>query len=93
MIGGAKIAEPFLVPVVTAILLSYTLRPLVTAFERLHMRRIIGAALVIARALAVVSAIAYVIRDDFNAAVADCRRRRANCAWPRPMPRAEPKVR
>ena len=71
VIAGARIAEPFLVPVITGILLSYTLRPLVAALERLHIGRVIGAALVIVVLAGLLSAIGYVIRDDVNAAVAE----------------------
>lgn len=70
VVAGARIAEPFLVPVITGILLSYTLRPLVAALERLHVRRMIAAALVIVVLGGAVSAVWYVIRDDLNAAVA-----------------------
>ena len=71
VIAGARIAEPFLVPVVAGILLSYTLRPLVAALERLRVSRMIGAALVIVVLGGAVTAIAYVVRDDLNAAVAE----------------------
>ena len=71
VIAGARVAEPFLVPVVTGILLSYTLRPLVAALERLHIARVIGAALVIVVLAGLLSAVGYVIRDDVNAAVAE----------------------
>jgi len=71
VIAGARIAEAFLVPVVAGILLSYTLRPLVAALERLHIWRVIGAALVIVVLAGLLSAVGYVIRDDVNAAVAE----------------------
>ena len=71
LIAGARVAEPFLVPVITGILLSYTLRPLVAALERLHIARVIGAALVIVVLVGLLSAVGYVIRDDVNAAVAE----------------------
>ena len=48
VVGAAKVAEPFLVPVVAGILLSYALRPLVTALERWRVPRVAAAVLVIA---------------------------------------------
>jgi predicted PurR-regulated permease PerM len=71
VIAGARVAEPFLVPVITGILLAYTLRPLVAALERVHIGRVIGAALVIVVLAGSLSAVAYMIRDDVNAAVAE----------------------
>jgi len=37
------VAEPFLVPVSTGILLSYTLRPLVSLLERARLPRLLAA--------------------------------------------------
>lgn len=70
VIAAARIAESFLVPVVTGILLSYALRPVVSFLERWHVPRGWAAALVIAVLVALVSASGYFIRDDFEAAVA-----------------------
>jgi predicted PurR-regulated permease PerM len=70
-IAAARFAESFLVPVVTGILFSYTLRPLVTALERVHLPRILGAALVIATLFSLLSVAAWGLRDDFNAAIAE----------------------
>jgi len=49
-IAIAKIAQPFLVPVVMGILMSYTLRPLVSVLERVRVPRFVAATLVIAAA-------------------------------------------
>ena len=69
-ITAISIAEPFLVPVVAGTLLSYTLQPLVTLLERIHVPRIAGAGIVLLLLLALVSAAVYAIRDDVNDAVA-----------------------
>ena len=71
VIGAARIAEPFLVPVVAGILLSYTLRPVVTALERWHVPRMAGSIAVISLLIAVLVTVGYAIRDDVNAAVAE----------------------
>jgi predicted PurR-regulated permease PerM len=70
-VGAARIAEPFLVPVVAGILLSYALRPLVTLLERIKLPRLVAAALVMSVLVGVLSAIGYAIRDDVSAAVAE----------------------
>lgn len=70
-IAAARFAEPFLVPVVAGILISYTLRPLVSALERMRVPRVVGAALVIASLFSLLSVAAWGLRDDFNAAIAE----------------------
>ena len=70
-IGAARIAEPFLVPVVMGILFSYMLRPLVSLLERIHLPRAAAAALVIAVLVSVVGTTGYLMRDDVNGAVAE----------------------
>jgi predicted PurR-regulated permease PerM len=70
-IAAARVAEPFLVPVLAGILLSYTLRPLVSALESVHVPRIAGAALVITALVALISATVWAIRDDVNGALAE----------------------
>ncbi|MFO1312420.1 MAG: AI-2E family transporter [Burkholderiales bacterium] len=70
-IAAARFAEPFVVPVVAGILLSYALRPLVTMLERWRAPRVVAAALVTSVLVAVLSAIGYAIRDDVSAAVAE----------------------
>ena len=70
VIAAARVAQTFLVPVVAGILLSYTLRPLVSTLERLHVRRIAGATIVITVLVAIVGASVYAIRDDVNDAMA-----------------------
>jgi predicted PurR-regulated permease PerM len=70
-IAVARIAQPFLVPVVMGILLSYTLRPLVSMFERLRIPRFAAATMVIAILVALISATVYAVRDDVNDWVAE----------------------
>jgi len=70
-VGAAKIAEPFLVPVVAGILLSYALRPVVTALEGWHVPRMAASMVVISVLIALLAAVGYAIRDDVGAAVAE----------------------
>lgn len=70
-VAAAHFAEPFLVPLVTGILLSYTLRPLVSLLELAHVPRFPAAALVVAVLVALISATAYTLRDDVNDWVAE----------------------
>lgn len=70
-IAIARMAEPFLVPVVMGILLSYTLRPLVSLLERVRVPRFAAATLVIAILVSMISATGYAIRDDVNDWVAE----------------------
>ena len=71
VVAAARIAEDFFVPVVSGLLLSYALRPLVSALERIHVPRLLAAALVMSVLVGVLSAIFYAIRDDVNAAIAE----------------------
>lgn len=70
-IAIARIAEPFLVPVVMGILLSYMLRPLVALLERLRVPRFAAATLVITILVALIGATGYAVRDDVNDWVAE----------------------
>ena len=70
IVAAARIAEAFLVPVVAGILLSYTLRPLVSALERMRLPRLAATSLVMLSLVAVVSASCYAISGEFNDAMA-----------------------
>ena len=70
-IAGARVAQPFLVPIVTGILLSYTLRPLVSLLERARVPRFPAAALIVAALISLIAATAYTMRDDLNHWVAE----------------------
>lgn len=65
-VAFARIAQPFLVPVVMGILLSYMLRPLVSMLERVRVPRFAAATLVIAILVSLISATVYAVRDDVN---------------------------
>ena len=69
-IAAAKIAEPFLVPLIAGILLAYPLRPAVSALERLRVPRFGGATLVMLALLGIAGASAYVLHDDLDDALA-----------------------
>jgi predicted PurR-regulated permease PerM len=71
VIAAARVAEPFLVPVIAGILLSYALRPLVSWLERWHAPRALAAALVIAMVTGLLSMVVYAIRTDVAAAIAE----------------------
>lgn len=71
VVAAAKVAEPFLVPVVAGILLSYALRPLVTWLERFRVPRMAASMVVISMLVSLLAGVAYAIRDDVNAAVAE----------------------
>lgn len=90
VIAAARVAEPFLVPVVAGILLSYALRPLVEGLERWRVPRLAAAALVMTVMVGLLAAIGHTIRDDVNAAVAElpgaARKLRAALAESSPTP-------
>jgi len=71
VIAAAKIAEPFIVPVIVGTLLSYSLKPLVAMLERVHIHRAIGAALVLTLLGGVIVGGVFLLRDDANAALAE----------------------
>jgi predicted PurR-regulated permease PerM len=69
IIAAANIAQTFLVPVVAGILLSYTLRPLVSALERTRVPRLAGACVVMLALVATASASLYAISGEFSDAL------------------------
>jgi predicted PurR-regulated permease PerM len=71
VIAAAKIAAPFLIPVVVGILASYALKPLVATFERLYIHRAIGAAIVLALMSGLIAGGVLLLRDDATAAIAE----------------------
>lgn len=71
VIGAAKITEPFIVPVVAGTMLSYALEPMVRALERIHIHRVIGAAIVLVLALLAVGASGFLLRADATALIAE----------------------
>ena len=71
VVAAAKLAAPLLIPVVLGILASYALRPLVTALEGVGAPRAAAAIVVMLALVGSLSAGAYAISDDVNAAVAE----------------------
>ena len=71
VIAAAKIAAPFLIPVVVGMLASYSLRPLVTTLERIHIHRAIGSAIVLVVLTGVITGGVLLLRDDASAALAE----------------------
>jgi predicted PurR-regulated permease PerM len=71
VIAAAKIAEPFLIPVIVGILTSYALKPLVATLERWHIHRAIGSAIVLLLLTGVIAGGIFLLRDDATAAIAE----------------------
>ena len=71
VIAAAKIAAPFLIPVVVGMLASYALKPLVTTLERVHVHRAIGSAIVLAVLSGAIAGGVFLLRDDAIAALAE----------------------
>jgi len=69
--AAAKIAAPFLVPVVVGMLASYSLKPLVGTLERVHIHRALGAAVVLLVLSAFVIGGILLLRDDATSALAE----------------------
>lgn len=63
------LARAFLVPLAVGILAAYTLRPVVSALERIHVPRAAGAAVVLLALTVLVGAGGYSLRDDANDAI------------------------
>ena len=58
-------AQKFFVPLLLGILIAYTLNPVVLWFERMHVRRIVGATLVTAVIVALMAGTIYRLQDEF----------------------------
>ena len=71
VIAAAKIAEPFLIPVIVGMLMSYSLKPLVATLERIHIHRAIGSAVVLAVLTGLIAGGVFLLRDDAAAALAE----------------------
>ena len=69
--AAAKIAEPFIVPVVVGALASYSLKPMVEWLDRFHVPRALGAAVVLLMLTGLVSGGVFLLRDDAAAALAE----------------------
>lgn len=69
--AAAKIAAPFLVPVVVGMLASYSLKPLVASLERFHIHRALGSAVVLLVLTGLIAGAAFLLREDASAALAE----------------------
>ncbi|HJU23118.1 MAG TPA: AI-2E family transporter [Casimicrobiaceae bacterium] len=68
--AAAKVAAPFLIPVVVGTLASYSLKPLVNGLERIHVPRAIGSAIVLLVIAAIIGGGIFLLRDDATSALA-----------------------
>jgi predicted PurR-regulated permease PerM len=68
-IACLALARPFLIPLATGVLAAYTLRPMVSALERIRVPRAVGAAAVLAALTVLAGAGGYSLRDDANDAI------------------------
>jgi predicted PurR-regulated permease PerM len=71
VVAAAKVTQPFIVPVITGMLISYALKPVVTALERIHIHRALGAALVLTVTIGVVAGTGFLLRGDAVGLVAE----------------------
>jgi predicted PurR-regulated permease PerM len=71
VIAAAKIAEPFVIPVIVGMLTSYALKPLVATLERWHIHRAIGSAVVLLLLTGLIAGGVFLLRDDATAAIAE----------------------
>lgn len=69
--AAAKVAAPFLVPVVVGMMASYSLKPLVAWLERIHIHRAIGSAVVLLLVSGLVAGGVFLLRDDATKALAE----------------------
>jgi predicted PurR-regulated permease PerM len=69
--AAAKLAEPFIVPVVVGALASYSLKPMVEWLDRIHIPRAIGAAVVLLVITGLVGGGVFLLRDDATSALAE----------------------
>lgn len=69
--AAAKIAAPFLIPVVVGMLASYSLKPIVAFLERWYIPRPLGAAVVLLILTGVIAGAVFLLRDDAGAALAE----------------------
>ena len=69
--AAAKLAEPFIVPVVLGALASYSLKPLVEWLDHIHIPRALGAAVVLLVITGLVAGGVFLLRDDATSALAE----------------------
>ena len=71
VVAAAKIASPFLIPVVVGMLASYALEPLVSALARIHIHRALGSAVVLLLLFGAIAGGVLLLRDDATSALAE----------------------
>jgi len=69
--AAAKLAQPFIVPVIVGALASYSLKPMVEWLDHLHIPRALGAAVVLLVITGLVAGGVFLLRDDAAAALAE----------------------
>jgi predicted PurR-regulated permease PerM len=69
--GAAKVAAPFLIPVVVGMLASYSLKPFVAWLERIYIPRALGSLLVLLVLTALVAGAIALLKEDFTSALAE----------------------
>ena len=66
-----RLAQPLLVPIVLALLISYALDPVVRRFEKLKIPKVLAAGFMLVALVALLCSGAYVLSDDALAIIAD----------------------
>ena len=69
--AAAKLAQPFIVPVIVGALASYSLKPMVEWLDRIHIPRALGAAVVLLVITGLVAGGVFLLRDDAASALAE----------------------
>lgn len=69
--AAAKLAQPFIVPVIVGTLASYSLKPVVEWLDRIHIPRALGAAVVLLVITGLVAGGVFLLRDDAASALAE----------------------
>ena len=70
VVGAAKLAAPFLIPVVVGMLTSYSLKPMVAGLERWRVHRALGSLIVLLMMTAIVCTGIFLLRDEATSALA-----------------------
>ena len=68
---AAKLAQPFIVPVIVGALASYSLKPMVEWLDRIRIPRALGAAVVLLVITGLVAGGVFLLRDDAASALAE----------------------
>ena len=71
LVAAAQAAQAFLIPLIAGMLIAYALKPLVSALERMHVPRIVGAALVLVAMSTALAGAILCVKGDAAAALAE----------------------